>query len=145
MIALHDLPGTRVSALSIRQPWAWLIVHGHKDLENRTWPTTFRGELLVHASKTMSRRYYEQTCEDLFRMGILPDGTPAFEALDLGGFVGTTRIVDCQLEHPSAWKQEGSYGFVLRDSQPMPFVPYVGRLGFFNVPKTALQREVQPA
>jgi tetratricopeptide (TPR) repeat protein len=38
-----------MKALSIRQPWAWLIVHGVKDVENRTWRTNFRGRFLVHA------------------------------------------------------------------------------------------------
>jgi hypothetical protein len=41
-------------ALTIRQPWAWLIVHGHKDLENRTWCTSYRGPLLIHAAGTMA-------------------------------------------------------------------------------------------
>ena len=36
-------------ALSIRQPWAWLILNGYKDLENRTWRTDYRGPLLIHA------------------------------------------------------------------------------------------------
>lgn len=41
-----------IPALSIRQPGAWLIVNGHKDIENRDWPTTnFRGRLLVHADQ----------------------------------------------------------------------------------------------
>ena len=48
-----------IPALSIRQPWAWLIVNGHKDIENRDWPTNFRGRLLVHAGQTMARRYYD--------------------------------------------------------------------------------------
>ena len=29
--------------LSVRQPWAWLIVAGHKDIENRKWRTSYRG------------------------------------------------------------------------------------------------------
>ncbi len=37
--------------LSIRQPWAWLIVNGYKDIENRTWSTRFRGKVLIHAGK----------------------------------------------------------------------------------------------
>jgi hypothetical protein len=35
--------------LSVRQPWASLIVNGFKDVENRTWPTRYRGRILVHA------------------------------------------------------------------------------------------------
>ena len=47
-----------MKALSIRQPWAWLIVHGHKDIENRTWTTSFRGRLLVHAGKSFDKEGY---------------------------------------------------------------------------------------
>ncbi|WP_245839042.1 ASCH domain-containing protein [Yersinia kristensenii] len=39
-----------MKALSIRQPWAWLIVNGYKDIENRTWNTKCRGPVLIHAS-----------------------------------------------------------------------------------------------
>ena len=39
-----------VKIISVRQPWAWLIVAGHKDIENRTWRTSYRGRLLIHAS-----------------------------------------------------------------------------------------------
>lgn len=47
-------------ALSIRQPWAWLILHAGKDIENRTWQTYQRGWFAIHASKGMTRReYYE--------------------------------------------------------------------------------------
>jgi ASCH domain len=41
---------TRLLALSVRQPWAWLIVNGVKDNENRSWRTDHRGPLLIHAS-----------------------------------------------------------------------------------------------
>ena len=133
-----------IPALSIRQPWAWLIVNGHKDIENRDWPTSFRGQLLVHAGQTMARRYYDEVVADLSAGGLWPADGPAFEALERGGFVGWTRVVDCVTAHASPWKTgypfEGveSYGFVLRDSRPMPFVPWKGRLGFFNVPKEAI-------
>ena len=36
--------------LSIRQPWAALIVHGFKETENRTWSTSYRGPVLIHAA-----------------------------------------------------------------------------------------------
>ena len=127
-----------IPALSIRQPWAWLIVHGFKDIENRDWPTNFRGRLLVHAGQTMARRYYDETCEELLRMGLLPANMPAYEDLPRGGFAGWTHVTDCRQHHPSPWKQDGSHGFVLRDSSPIPFVPWKGRLGFFNVPKEAV-------
>jgi len=48
-----DEKGAILPALSIWQPWAWLIANGYKDIENRTWWTKFRGPFLIHASKRM--------------------------------------------------------------------------------------------
>lgn len=39
-----------METLSVKQPWASLIVCGAKDVENRTWTTPYRGRLLIHAS-----------------------------------------------------------------------------------------------
>lgn len=125
-----------IPALSIRQPWAWLIVNGHKDIENRDWATPFRGRFLVHASKTITRKGYDQCraeCEH-FLPFTSRYNWPAFEDLQLGGFVGWSTVEDCVRDHPSPWKQPDSFGFVLRDSRPIPFVPWKGRLGWFNVP-----------
>ncbi|HTV55212.1 MAG TPA: ASCH domain-containing protein, partial [Terriglobia bacterium] len=44
-----------MKALSIRQPWAWLIVNGFKPIENRSWNTNFRGRILIHASLKVDR------------------------------------------------------------------------------------------
>ena len=71
-------------------------------------------------------------------MGLLPANMPAYEELPRGGFVGWTHVTDCRQHHLSPWKQDGTHGFVLRDSSPIPFVPWKGRLGFFNVPKEAV-------
>ena len=57
-----------MKVLSVRQPWAWLIVAGHKDIENRKWYTNHRGPLLIHASKAMDpedfpmQRQWIETC-----------------------------------------------------------------------------------
>ena len=42
-----------MKAISVRNPWAWAIAHGGKRVENREWqyPPTYRGPLLIHASK----------------------------------------------------------------------------------------------
>ena len=79
-----------IPALSIRQPWAWLIVNGYKDIENRDWPTVFRGRMLIHAGLTMSRSYYDETVAYLYDEGILDRDIeiPPFEALERGGLVG---------------------------------------------------------
>lgn len=40
-----------MKTLTIKQPWASLIIDGYKDIENRTWKTSYRGDLLIHAAK----------------------------------------------------------------------------------------------
>lgn len=120
-----------MKALSIRQPWAWLILHGGKDIENRTWTTKFRGRVLLHAAKGMTREEYEIANELAWEINpriVLP----AFDELKRGGIIGSVEIVDCVTESGSPWFYDG-HGFVLRDPQPLPFVPLKGRLGFFEV------------
>ncbi|WP_259659102.1 ASCH domain-containing protein [Burkholderia pseudomallei] len=120
-----------MKALSIRQPWAWLIVQGFKDIENRTWPTRFRGRVLIHASKGMTKAEYEDV--ELFAEGLQ---LPAREDLERGGIVGVAMITDCVLpaHRKSIWHMAGQFGFQLADAKPVPFVECKGALGFFNVP-----------
>jgi hypothetical protein len=139
--------------LSILQPWAWAIVRpdlvdeqvraaalasgAMKDIENRTWPTPFRGRILVHAGKALAQKGYREHAE-MFRdeLGIT---LPAMDELQRGGIVGSVTIADCVREHPSRWKMNECFGFVLKDARIRPFVPYRGQLGIFNVPAHAIE------
>lgn len=118
--------------LSVRQPWAWLIAHGWKNVENRDWATKVRGPVLIHAAKGMTRT--EWFACTLFIRGFAPSLIklmPAPEELERGGIVGRATILNCVTHHTSEWFQ-GPYGFVLDDAQPLPFVPCKGRLGFWT-------------
>jgi len=42
-----------MKVISILQPWASLVVLGHKKIETRSWNTKYRGELLIHASASV--------------------------------------------------------------------------------------------
>ncbi len=126
-------------ALSIRQPWAWLIVNGHKDIENRDWPTPRRQSILVHAGKGMTRDEYEGCLDTIDYSGRKDIILPAFEALERGGIVGSVDFVDCVQESESKWFF-GRYGFVLRNAAVLPFRPWKGQLGFFDVPNAAIDR-----
>lgn len=123
--------------ISILQPWAWLIVHGFKDIENRDWPTRFRGRILIHAGKKLGKRDYADDLEFFAEH----DGIhlPAFEDMQLGGIVGSATITDCVRQHPSRWKMDDCWGFVLKDQRVRPFVPYRGQLGIFRVPAAAIE------
>lgn len=120
-------------ALSIRQPWASLIIAAGKDIENRDWPTRVRGRILVHAAKGCTRDEFDGAMASA--RGILGRPVPGdLKSIPRGGFVGTVEIVDCVQRSDSPWFF-GRYGFVLRDPQPLPdfFIPWKGQLGFFDV------------
>lgn len=125
-----------MKALSIRQPWAWLILHGGKDIENRDWATRFRGRVLIHASKGMTRDEWSDAWDFAVGSGASPKAVESgvtLHTIERGGIVGSVEIVDCVTESKSRWFM-GKYGFVLRDPRPMPFIPWKGQLGFFDVP-----------
>jgi len=118
----------RQKAISVRQPWAWLIVNGFKDIENRTWPTSYQGPVLIHASQKMTLYEYHQAAQLASSVGI---EIPEPKDLERGGIVGEAVITDCVLESDSPWFV-GPWGFVLSNAKPLPFQPYKGRLGVFN-------------
>ena len=127
-------------ALSIRQPWASLIMRAGKDIENRNWPTKFRGRVLVHAAKGCTRAEWEgaiEFAEDVLDRPIKAD----LKTIARGGIIGSVEIVDCVRASSSPWFV-GDYGFVLSEPRPLPFLPWRGELGFFNVPDDALQPNV---
>ncbi|KZC32629.1 MULTISPECIES: ASCH domain-containing protein [unclassified Rhodanobacter] len=122
-----------MKALSILQPWAWLIVHGHKDVENRRWQTHVRGDVLIHAGKRwgQEQRADLEFVREAFPEIALPD------TFALGGIIGAARIVDCVSSSDSPWFF-GPFGFVLQGARPAPrFIPWKGQLGFFEVPQSA--------
>ncbi|MBT9516740.1 MAG: ASCH domain-containing protein [Methyloversatilis discipulorum] len=126
-------------ALSIRQPWAWLILHGGKDIENRSWQTKFRGRVLIHASKGMTMAEWGAAWDFAQGSGASPKAVLAgitANTIKRGGIVGSVEIADCVADSDSPWFV-GPFGFVLRDPQPMEFIPMNGRLGFFDVPEVS--------
>lgn len=150
-----------MKALSIRQPWAWLILRPDllgqarldaiarselKDIENRSWSSNHRGITLVHASKGMTRGEYDEVQDYLLALHLC-DGLgdeiirlPKPDALQRGGIVGSVHIVNCvpSPQATSLWHMEGHYGFRMIDAQPIPFIPFTGRLNFFDVPDQSL-------
>lgn len=133
-------------ALSIRQPWAWLILNAGKDVENRTWPTRFRGKVLIHAAKGMTLEEWEIAHEFYASFNDLgAQQMPRFTdpRLSRGGIVGEVEIVDCI---PARFAQsdwaEGPFCFLLRNPRPLPFTPCRGALGFWSCGPKAV--EVMP-
>ncbi|WDF45271.1 ASCH domain-containing protein [Chryseobacterium sp. KACC 21268] len=114
-----------IKALSIKQPWASLIAHGIKDIENRTWKTNFRGRIYIHASAkwvpqpkgftTYGKIYtdeqwryiiaeYEESLTPIL-VPVKPDAENNNE-LPLSAIIGEVNIVDCVINHSSIWAEK---------------------------------------
>ena len=121
-------PGLKkLKAISIRQPWAWLIVNGYKDIENRVWSTNVRGPVLIHTGKSRAHLTAEELkyIKRKYHVANLPD------TFETGGIVGLAEITDCVKSHRSKWFQ-GPYGWTLAHAQRLPFKPVKGHLKFFT-------------
>jgi hypothetical protein len=124
-----------MKALSIRQPWAWLILHAGKDVENRNWQPRnpglhFRGTCLIHAGIAL-----QPIGDDLrsWVKRVAGVDLPPSDELPRGGIVGRVDVLDVVRASSSPWF-DGPYGFVLANAKPLPFRACRGRLGFFRTP-----------
>jgi predicted transcriptional regulator len=117
-------------ALSVRQPWAQLVVSGLKTVEVRSWTTNYRGRLLIHSSKSPDEFTARQ-----FRLGELPKGA----------IVGMVTLVDVRPLTAESWRAleskhlnlggptPGLYAWMLTDAMAFKRpVPFRGRPGLFT-------------
>jgi hypothetical protein len=123
--SLTDFP-----VLSVRQPMAWFIMAGFKDIENRSKRLKYRGPLLIHAGKSteactqMHLDHFEETY-----------GVCAPDELDFGGIVGMVDMIDCVESHKSRWFK-GPFGYVLANPRFPSFRPCPGQVGLFRMKQT---------
>jgi hypothetical protein len=126
-------------ALSIKQPWATLLLHGLKTIEIRSWPTARRGRLLIHAARVSDSHPGAWA---------LVPGKLSRAARLTGGIVGACDLTGCityrtaqafaadqerHLNEPDWFRPPVLYGFTLANPAPLPFRPYPGRVRFFVV------------
>jgi ASCH domain len=116
-----------VKTLSVRQPYAWLIVAGFKTIENRTWRTNYRGPLQIHSSQKLDAGEIAKI-EAAF--GIVIDR----KALHRGGIVGRVTLADVVTSSSSPWFT-GPFGWVLKEPRVLPFEPWRGARGLFEAPE----------
>ena len=142
-----------MKALSLRQPWAWLVASGIKDVENRTWPTKRRERIYIHAggsSEIKVQGLGEAWILSRLTAGQVTDYRNA--RLDRGAIIGEVTITDCKFRFPdenanlySKWAEPGLYGFKL--ANPILYetpIPCRGALGFFEPDLSATERKKLP-
>jgi len=140
-----------LKAISIRQPWAWAVIHGGKDIENRSisavrnMQSAIGQRVYVHAGvKICSAPMFEEAADFMRSIGVEP---PAREDLRYGGVIGSVFVEDavfptrgkgvCVIGDSdktlkSPW-YGGNTGFLFRDPMPCRFISARGQLGLFTV------------
>lgn len=86
-----------MKTLTVKQPFASLIVSGEKDIENRTWKTSYRGYILIHAGKGKSYFRYD------------------IDYVPTGAIIGAVEIVDIVDNSLSPWAMNNYYHWVLKN------------------------------
>lgn len=130
-----------MKALSIKQPWAWLICRGFKDIENREWPTKLRERIYVHTGKKFDYDGWNWLCThpSLLREVDIEEWASQVIYPSLGAIIGEVDITDCVWvgnrglsATKSPWFM-GTFGLVLANPvlYPEP-IPCKGMLRFFE-------------
>lgn len=119
-------------ALSVRQPWAWAIIHGGKDIENRSAGAVAHGmhpgPLAIHAAKGMTQDEYRHAASFMEEIGVK---CPPPAELVRGAIIGHCRVLEIVSEHDSDWFF-GPRGLVIAEQEPCKPIPVMGALGFFD-------------
>lgn len=137
-----------IPTMSIRQPWASLIIDGPKRIENRPKVWHYRGLILIHASVTLRKnemiragnlvrdKVFEEGARVLAQ-GVLQRGFTSPCGLPVGGIIGIAQLTGCLTAE--AWGDGprdpffmGPYGLVLDKVYPLPFHRCAGRLGLWR-------------
>lgn len=148
------------TAISIKQPWAYLIAAGIKDIENRTWkcPEKYIGKrVLIHASasapKSIRKLLNADQINTVFKSDLYND-TNFAKIYNTGALIGSVEIVDCVVNHSSIWAEKTNlpeqlsneciWNWVL--ANPIlfdePILNVKGMLGFWKYTHAISQNEV---
>jgi len=130
-----------MKVLSVKQPWAYLLVQGIKPIENRPRRTHFRGRILIHASakpdiffKGENLAFTPAQWKDINKK--VDTNKPDYkkDIFIYSAIIGSVEIVDCVENHPSIWAVEGQYHYVI--ANPIlfdtPITGVKGQLGLWN-------------
>lgn len=130
------LPATEYY-LSVRQPYAWAIIAGIKDVENRDWSTKIRGRIFIHAG--MNKHELVDKMDHLRRNGVKK--IPKEEDMTFGAIIGSVEIVDCVEKHGSKWYAKGNVGFLLANPKRLKVpVPMKANAKMQRVPSGVLKK-----
>lgn len=132
-----------MKAISLWQPWASAIAIGAKKIETRSFWTSYRGALAIHAAKTNTPELREFFANSNACAPLWNNGYGSWSDLPLGAIVATCRLVEClrTTDIAGLTPQEralgdfatGRYGWVLEEVRRLPVpIPARGAQGFWE-------------
>jgi len=131
-----------MKAITIKQPYAYMICAGIKPIENRTWKTNFRGRVLIHTSAKPNTYPLDMVFTQLQLDEMLKHNTENYWCghKEFGAkyydsaIIGSVEIVDCVQNHPSIWAEKDVWHWVL--ANPVLFTKPIenikGKLSFWE-------------
>lgn len=127
----------KYKVLSVRQPYASLLVSGNKDVENRSRYCKHRGTLLIHASLKVHeilKILQEQKNFSSVDIDTMVQMNEVHENNLYGCIIGSVDVVDCVLNSPSEWAIKGYYHIVCANAKKFehPIRDVKGKLGIWE-------------
>ncbi len=137
----------KIHVLTVKQPWARLIVHGyrgfdgiigHKLIENRSRPTNYRGTLYIHAGKSFDNEapdYIGDFCPAA-KVDVMQSMARINQ--ERGKIIGRVQLIGCgsreiELTPESCWAEVGAWHWILADPEPVVPFPARGQLGIWTM------------
>ncbi|MEG6584905.1 ASCH domain-containing protein [Dendrosporobacter sp. 1207_IL3150] len=133
-----------MKAITLWQPWASLLASGAKKYETRTWATTYRGQLAIHAAKKFPKEEIELCWEEPFKTSLSKSGLKV-EDLPRGAIIAIANLTDCLKVNEEFIKnlagttelefgdyEIGKYAWVLTDVRPIKPIAVSGKQGLWN-------------
>ena len=117
-------------SLTVKAPWAWAIIHAGKDVENRTWSTSCRGPLAIHAGLGCTRTYHAWASGWMAAIGVV---APTLDALAKGCVIGTVEVADCVRDSGRRWGMPDNWHWILSDPKPCQPRFVRGSLGLWTL------------
>ena len=131
-----------MKALTLYNPWAWAMGR-FKWNETRSWATSYRGPLAIHAGKTLDRESLAEAIED----GYLTKATP----MVTGAIVAVGILADCRsttgvIVNPDErfWGNyaDGRFMWMFKDLRTVTPIPCTGHQGLWDLPDSIAERLV---
>lgn len=112
-----------MKVLTLTQPWASLMCFDEKRYETRSWPTSHRGELAIHAAKTFPRHAKELCGTEPFRTVLARHGVKIWTDLPLGKILCVVNVIGCfkTIDYVAETHPDSNTPTMFRSTRPAEF------------------------